>query len=410
MAPCLDGIRVLDLTRVLAGPFCTALLADLGAEVVKIETPQGDDYRHVPPLRDGTGGLFRLLNRGKKSLALDLRSAEGRGILRALARESDILVENFRPGVMDRMGLGFDLLAADNPRLIQVSISGFGRNSPMGDLPAYDLVIQAVTGFMTLTGEPDGPPTMTGESIADLASGLFASWAALAALIARGTTGRGQHVDVAMHDCLFSFMPAALAQLVHGRAPPGRVGNRHPLGAPFGVFAARDGHFTIAVLNPRQFAKLAAAMGRPELADDARFSSNGVRNDNHAALRAEIESWSALRGVGEVLAALGAHDVPAAPILTLPEAVAGPQVGARGLLPRVPGPRGDERVMAQPVRFSAMWAAPDRAAPELGGDGPGILSGRLGLGPQEIARLVADGILHLPGQSAQGGRTCTTSS
>ncbi|MCB2124141.1 MAG: CoA transferase, partial [Rhodobacteraceae bacterium] len=184
--PCLTGTRVLDLTRVLAGPFCTALLADLGAEVIKIETPGGDDYRHVPPVADGTGGLFRLLNRGKKSVALDLRSDRGREIVGRLARSSDILVENFRPGVMDSMGLGYAALSEANPGLIQVSISGFGRQSPMGDLPAYDLVIQAMTGFMDLTGEPDGPPTMTGESVADLASGLFASWAALAALIARG--------------------------------------------------------------------------------------------------------------------------------------------------------------------------------------------------------------------------------
>ncbi|MEI2805591.1 CaiB/BaiF CoA transferase family protein [Albidovulum sp.] len=393
--PCLTGIRVLDLTRVLAGPFCTALLADLGAEVIKIETPAGDDYRHVPPLADGTGGLFRLLNRGKKSVALDLRSDRGREIVRQLAQSSDILVENFRPGVMDSMGLGHGVLAGANPGLIHVSISGFGRESPMGDLPAYDLVIQALTGFMGLTGEPDGPPTMTGESIADLTTGLFASWAALAALIARGSTGKGQFVDVAMYDCLFNFMPAGLAQHLHGHVPPVRVGNRHPLGAPFGVFRAQDGHYTIAVLNPRQFARLTEAMGRPGLAQDPRFSSNGARHDNHAALKALIEGWSGALPVAAVLERLRAHDVPASPILTLPEAVAGQQVAARDLLPVVPGADGRaERVMAQPARFSAMPARPTAAAPGLGADGPAILAHRLGLRDDEIARLVEDGILH----------------
>lgn len=392
---CLTGTCVLDLTRVLAGPFCTALLADLGAEVVKVETPGGDDYRHVPPIADGTGGLFRLLNRGKKSVALDLRAERGRDIVRQLARSSDILVENFRPGVMDSMGLGYADLAAANPGLIQVSISGFGRESPMADLPAYDLVIQAMTGFMDLTGEPDGPPTMTGESVADLASGLFASWAALAALIARGKTGKGQLVDVAMYDCLFNLMPAGLAQHLHSNRAPTRVGNRHPLGAPFGVFRAADGHYTIAVLNPRQFAMLAKAMGSAELAEDPRFRSNGPRHDNHLALKALIEAWSGALPVAAVLERLRAHDVPASPILTLPEAVAGPQVTARNLLPTVPvAGGGAERVMAQPVRFSAMCAAPVAAAPDLGANGPDILAHRLGLSEQEIARLIDDGVLH----------------
>ena len=393
--PCLTGVRVLDLTRVLAGPFCTALLADLGAEVIKIETPGGDDYRHVPPVADGTGGIFRLLNRGKMSVALDLRSERGRAIVGQLARSSDILVENFRPGVMDSMGLGYTTLAKANPGLVQVSISGFGRQSPMGDLPAYDLVIQAMTGFMDLTGEPDGPPTMTGESVADLASGLFASWAALAALLARAATGKGQFVDVAMYDCLFNLMPAGLAQHLYGDSAPTRVGDRHPLGAPFGVFRAADGHYTIAVLNPRQFAKLAEAMGRPELAEDPRFSSNGARHDNHAALKEQIEAWSRRLPVAGVLERLRACDVTASPILTLPEAVAGPQVAARHLLPTGPAVDGAaERVMAQPVRFSAMPAQPVAAAPRLGADGPAVLADRLGLSPQEIARLIDDGVLH----------------
>ena len=256
-APCLDGIRVLDFTRVLAGPFCTALLGDLGAEVIKIESPEGDDYRHITPGTADGGGLFLLMNRNKKSISIDLRKERGRHIVRELAKNADIIVENFRPGVMDRLGLGFAELAKDNPRLIHVAISGFGQQSPMGNLPAYDLVVQAVTGFMDISGEPDGPPMMTGESVADLTAGLFASWSALAALLARERTGKGQFVDVAMYDCLFNLLPAALTQQLYGSKLPKRVGNRHPLSAPFGVFAAADGYLTIAVLSSKQFAGLA---------------------------------------------------------------------------------------------------------------------------------------------------------
>ncbi len=395
--PFLEGIRILDFTRVLAGPFCTALLADLGAEVIKIEAPEGDDYRHVPPISDGTGGLFLLLNRGKKSLSLDLRSERGRAISRDLARRSDVVVENFRPGVMDRMGLGYQDLSRDNPRLIHVSISGFGQASPMGNLPAYDLVIQALTGFMDVSGDPDGPPMMTGESVADLAAGLFASWSVLAALYARERSGQGQFVDVAMYDCLFNFLPAALAQHLYGGVPPKRVGNRHPLGAPFGVFGAVDGHYTIAVLNPTQFARLAEAIGQPELAADPRFCDNAARMANHAALAALIETWSAARTVAEVVSILQRHDVPSSPIVSVSEAVGSAQARERGLLR--PAGMSDGRtvtVMTQPVRFSQMSAAPASPPPGLGANGYAVLADVLGMSAQEIAALADDGILHSP--------------
>ncbi|MFZ1725812.1 MAG: CoA transferase [Albidovulum sp.] len=402
-AASLDGIRVLDLTRVLAGPFCTALLGDLGAEIIKIETPDGDDYRHLPPFCDGTGGLFHLLNRGKKSVALNLRSDEGRGILRDLSRSCDVIIENFRPGVMAEMGLSYDDLSRENPQLIQVSISGFGQQSPMGNAPVYDLIIQALTGFMSISGEPDGPPMMTGESVADLTAGLFASWSVLAALIERGKSGLGQYVDVAMFDCLFSFLPAALAQHFYGATPPTRVGNRHPLGAPFGVFRAADGHFTIAVLNPRQFVKLATAMGQPNLADDARFSNNAARNDNHAALKSIIEQWSSTQSVAGIVGLLKAHDVPGSAILTVPEAAAGAQVSERGLLRRVETAAGHQVItMTQPVRFSQMPQASGGVAPALGQDGPQVLADILGKSEAAIEALCRGGVLH-PGKPGSEG-------
>jgi CoA:oxalate CoA-transferase len=394
-SPCLAGVRVLDLTRVLAGPFCTALLGDLGAEVIKVEAPGGDDYRHVPPFEEETGGLFLLLNRGKKSIALDIRSEAGRQIVHRLASSCDVVVENFRPGVMEQMGLGYAELSQANTRLIYVSISGFGQTGPMGNVPAYDLVIQAMTGFMDVSGEPDGPPMMTGESVADLATGLFASWSVLAALLSRGRDGKGQFIDVAMYDCLFNFLPAALTQHLYGNAPPRRVGNRHQLGAPFGVFAAADGHFTIAVLNPKQFAKLANAMGRPELAEDPRFSDNSVRNDNHAPLKACIEAWSGSLNVSEVVAALQRHGVPCSPILSVAEAAGSAQARERSLLRPTSTAHGRSiSVMTQPVKFSGMPASSKLAPPVLGADGPAILADLLDMAPDEIAGLASHGILH----------------
>lgn len=399
--PCLDDVRILDFTRVLAGPFCTALLADLGAEVIKIEAPEGDDYRHIPPVSDGTGGLFLLLNRGKKSLSLDLRSQEGRDIVRRLAERCDVVVENFRPGVMERLGLGYDELSRANSRLVHVSISGFGRGSPMSGLPAYDLVIQALTGFMDVSGEPDGPPMMTGEAVADLAAGLFASWSVLAALLARERSGQGQFVDVAMYDCLSSFLPAALAQHLYGSTPPTRVGNRHALGAPFGVFRAADGHYTIAVLNPKQFDRLAEAIGQPGLGEDPRFSDNSRRTESHALLKAQIEAWSGTRGVAEVVAALQRHDVPCSPILTVSEAVESPQARARALLRTVDGPDGRRlTTMTQPVRFSGMPASSALPPPALGADGRDVLAKLLGMDAEEIAALARDGVLH--GEATKG--------
>lgn len=393
--PCLDDIRVLDFTRVLAGPFCTALLADLGAEVIKIEAPEGDDYRHIPPISDGTGGLFLLLNRGKKSLALDLRSQGGRDIARGLAERCDVVVENFRPGVMDRLGLGYEEMSRANPRLIQVSISGFGQGGPMSDLPAYDLVIQAMTGFLDMSGDPDGPPMMAGEAVADLAAGLFASWSVLAALLARERTGKGQFVDVAMYDCLSSFLPAAFARHLYGTTPPTRVGNRHALGAPFGVFRAADGHYTIAVLNPKQFARLAEAIGRPGLGDDPRFCDNSRRTDNHAALKTYIEDWSGTRAVAEVVAALQRNDVPCSPILTVSEAARSPQARARELLREVDAPDGRRlTTMTQPVKFSGMPASPVLAPPSLGADGRDILADLLGMDAAKIEALAREGVLH----------------
>lgn len=388
----LAGIVVLDFTRVLAGPFCTALMADLGAEVIKVEPPQGDEYRRIGPFRDGESALFQLVNRNKRSLALDLKTAEARTLARALAGTADVVVENFRPGVAARLGIGYGELAAANPGLVYASISGFGQTGPQAQAPAFDLIAQALSGLMDVTGAPDGPPTRVGESLGDLTAGLYASWAILAALFERERTGAGRHLDVAMVDSLVSLLPTAIAQWMFGDTPPARVGNRHPLSTPFGAYRCRDGHVVLCVLNAAQFARLADCMGRPALAADPRYASDELRTRNEPALRRDIEAWLETLDVAEAVARLGAAGVPASAILPVAEALEGAQVAARGLLPEVAHPRlGPIPTLEQPVHFSGLARGRQRPAPALGADGKAILQARLGLTPEAVAALVAQG-------------------
>ena len=362
----LAGLRVVDFTRVLSGPFSTALLADLGAEVIKVESPVGDDYRHVGPFKDGVSTLFAFANRGKKSVVLDLKRPEDVAMAQALARSSDIVVENFRPGVAQRLGIGHETLRAQNQRLIYASISGFGQDSPLRDRPAYDLVVQAMTGLMSVNGAPDGPPTIVGEAFGDLAAGLFASWAVLAAVVQRSTTGQGCHLDVAMFDSLLSLMPTATgSHAATGRAPF-RSGNRHPFSAPFGAYAAKDGNVVIAVLNNKLFEMLAVLICRPDLAQDQRFSCDEQRGLNEAVLRQAIENWSGALTVADVIAALEAQGIPCAPIADVATAVNGPQAQARSLFR--PGQVGgfQLRVPEQPVHFSTMRRGAAVQVPVLG--------------------------------------------
>ncbi|MBL1379244.1 CaiB/BaiF CoA transferase family protein [Zobellella iuensis] len=363
----LAGIKIVDLTRVLSGPFCTALLSDLGAEVIKVEPPGGDEYRHVGPFEQGESALFTLMNRNKKGVVVDLKNPGHLARLLELVREADVLVENFKPGVAERLGVGFAAIKAINPDIIYASISGFGQRGESSGLPAYDLVVQAMSGIMAITGEPDGEPTKVGESIADLAAGLYASWAILAALFDRQRSGEGVHLDIAMLDCLFSLMPTPVAQWMFGGEAPGRVGNRHPLSTPFGSFNAADGRVIIAVLNNRQFAALCAVMGRPGLAQDARFGSDEARTRHEPALRDLIESWLSGHSVASAIASLAAAGIPASPVLDMGEVLARAQQGERRLLRTQRHARlGEIPMMTQPVRASA-WASPAPAtAPALG--------------------------------------------
>lgn len=374
----LDGIKVLDLSRVLAGPYATALLADLGAEIIKLEPPAGDDYRHIGPFKDGESALFTLNNRGKQSLMLDLKAPADLALALAIAAQVDVVVENFRPGVAARLGLGAEALRAANPRLIYCSISGFGQDGPFRDLPAYDLVVQAMSGLMAGTGEEGGAPLKTGESVADLIAGLFASWGVMAALVGRNASGQGATLDVAMYDALFSMLTTSHALHFYAGKLPQRVGNRHPLSTPFGCFATCDGQVVIAVLSGKQFAALAGLIGAPEAASDPRFASDESRTEHEPALKALIENWSSGLTTEQAVAALAGVGLPAAPIWDIAQAADNDHARARGLVSLL----GATPVVGQPVRFDGVKPLAGTPAPRLGGDRAAILRS---LGLEETA-------------------------
>ncbi|GAA3668478.1 CaiB/BaiF CoA transferase family protein [Microbacterium marinilacus] len=390
----LDGLKVLDLSRVLAGPLCASMLADLGAEVTKIEAPgRGDDSRGFGPHTAGESTYYMLMNRGKRSMTLDLKSDEGAEILRALIADADVLVENFRPGVTARLGIDYDSVRELNPRLIYVSISGFGQTGPLAHRPAYDHIIQAIGGIMQVTGWPDGPPTRIGDAVGDVVAGVYGAWGALAALLQRGVTNRGQHVDVAMLDALVSLQMVSLSQLLGGAGTPSRIGNAHPVSAPMDAYASVDGHLVIAVANDSLFARLAAAMGRPELVSDERFTGDALRVANQHDLRAEIESWTAARSLADVLAALEEAGVPAAPILDIAEATSSAHATHRRLVRTVDHPlAGAVPIVPQPVQFSDPGPEPDLVPPTLGQHTDEVLAG-LGYDAARIAALREKGVL-----------------
>ncbi|WP_282063335.1 CaiB/BaiF CoA transferase family protein [Roseobacter litoralis] len=384
----LDGIKVLDLTRVLAGPYCTALLADLEAEVIKLEPPRGDDYRHIGPFLDGDSALFSLNNRGKKSIALNLKDPEGLALAQQIATGCDVVVENFRPGVAEKIGLGPDTLRAQNAGLIYARVSGFGQTGPFKDLPAYDLVVQAMSGLMAATGEEGGAPLKTGESIADLMGGLFGSWAILAALVNRGRTGQGAVLDIAMYDALYSLLTTSHALHFYAGQTPERVGNRHPLSTPFGCFATRDGQVVIAVLTPAQFARLADLIGQPDLPQDARFGTDSLRTQHEPALKACIEAWSAKQTTEDAMIALAEAQLPSAPIWSIAEASTSAHAKARTLVQH-----GARPLVGQPVWFDGEKPMAQTPAPGLSADATRILSDFCDVDAARLALLRDKGVV-----------------
>ena len=344
--PALHGVRVLDLGRVLSGPFCAALLADLGAEVIKVEPPEGDDSRLFGPFVEGECAYFRLVNRGKHGISLDLHTEPDRAVLRGLVQRSDVLIENFRPGTLERVGLGD--LEQLNPRLVVISISGFGPTGPLGGQAAYDLIAQAFSGLMSVTGWSASGPTRCGVSLGDMVPALYGALAAVAALRQRQHTGHGQRIDVAMVDSLVSILESVAMRALHSEEEIIPCGNDHAQTAPLSTYAAADGLVAIGVSNDRLFERLAAALGRPGWLEDPRFMPYAVRCAHGHELRQEIERALSPMTVERSVATLTAAGVPAAPVNTVREALAHPQLRAREMV--VPEEDGFATI-ASPIRL-----------------------------------------------------------
>jgi CoA:oxalate CoA-transferase len=350
----LEGITVLDFSRVLAGPYCTMVLADLGARVIKIEKlGSGDDTRAFGPFVDGESAYFMCFNRGKESIALDIKSPRDRELLERLLDRADVVVENFRPGVMDRLGYGAERLAKTHPHVVYASISGFGHTGPFSDLPGYDMVVQAMGGVMSLTGWPDGPPSRVGTSFGDLGAALFATVGIVSALYKRVQNAQGTRVDIGMLDCQAALMETALARYdVEGKIP-GRTGDSHPSLAPFESFAAKDGRVIIAAGNDTLFMLMADALGSPGLALDPQFMSNDLRCSNRPAMVRAIEMITTREPVEHWIAKLNEAGVPCSPINTIDKLFDHPQLKARNMIVKVRGEgRRHIRTAGNPIRLT----------------------------------------------------------
>ena len=403
----LAGIRVLDLTRVLAGPWAAQNLADLGAEVIKLERPKkGDDSRAFGPpwLKDAQGrdtaesAYFACANRGKKSVTLDLAHPKGQAIARELAERCDVLLENFKYGDLDRYGLGYTQLRKVNSGLIYCSVTGFGHSGPWRERPGYDFMIQGMGGLMSVTGERDdragGGPQKAGIPIADLITGMYASVAICAALAHRAKSGQGQHLDLALLDSLVAVLANQGANYLATGTPPGRLGNDHPNIAPYQVLPTADGSFIVACGNDNLFGKFSQVIGRPELAADARFATNGKRVANRAELTRIISEITAKRGMRHWLDALEGAGVPCGPINDLKQVFEEPQAVARGLRMELPHPTaGKVALTRSPMRFSETPVQHEMPPPTLGQHTDEVLKNLLKKNPSEIAQLRTEGIV-----------------
>ncbi len=402
-AQALAGLRVLDLSRILAGPSATQLLADLGAEVIKIERPgAGDDTRGWGPpfLTDDSGAetgpsaYFLSANRGKHSLAVNIADPRGQALVQALAAQSDVLVENFKPGDLARYGLDAATLRAANPRLIYCSITGFGQTGPNAQRAGYDFLVQGEGGLMSLTGMADGPPLKAGVGIADLICGMYAAVGILAAVAARHETGLGQHIDLALMDAQVAMLVnQGVGYLTDGKTPP-RRGNDHPTIVPYGTFPANDGTFILAIGNDGQFARFAAVAGAPGLATDARFATNAARVRHRDILIPLIATLTAGRTAQDWLSTCAAQGIPAGPVNDLAQVFASPQVAVRAMTGAMTLPTGAAATLiGNPLKMSGTPVTYAKPPPALGGDTGAVLARHLGLTQTELSDLAAAGVI-----------------
>jgi crotonobetainyl-CoA:carnitine CoA-transferase CaiB-like acyl-CoA transferase len=391
----LDDLLVVDLSRILSGPICTMVLSDMGADVIKVEPPPGGDDSRLwgPPFIGGISTYFLSINRNKKSLGLNLKMEEGRRALWKLVENADVLIENFRPGVLDRLGFSYQAVSKVNPRAVYCSISGFGQSGPYRDRPGYDVIAQGESGMMDLTGYPDGPPTKLGTSLADVVSGLYAVQGILLALLARYKTGRGQQVDVSLLDSMVSTLTYhAMIYLTTGRSPH-RMGSRHPSIVPYEPFETKDGFINIAVTNQKQWINFCNVLGFPELASDPRFEKMENRLANYEVLRPVIDAALRKMTRAEVSARMSEVGIPAGPINTVGEILEDPQIHAREMVAQLTHPEyGPLRVLGIPVKLSETPGQVLTAPPRFGQNNREILL-KLGYSESEISEFARSGVI-----------------
>ncbi len=394
----LEGIKVLDLTRVLAGPYCTMVLANLGAEIIKIERPgTGDDSRDFGPFVNGESIYFISINRGKKSIAIDLKSEEGKELLMDLVKEVDILAENFRPGTMEKLGLGYDKLKEVNPRLIYAAMSGFGHSGPYSKRAAYDMIVQGMGGIMSITGQPGGEPTRVGTSVGDITAGLFGTIGILSALLGRQTTGKGQKVDVAMLDGQVSILENAIARYTASKEIPEPLGSRHPSITPFEAFKTKDSWVILAAGNDALWAKFCKVIDREDLINDPKYLTNADRNNNHDILKPILDDVFTEKTTDEWLEILNNAGIPGSPINSVDKLFNDPQIDARNMLVEVEQPGvGKIKVAGNPIKLSDIPAkeeVPVDPAPSIGQHTEEILKTLLKLDEKKVSELTSKKIV-----------------
>lgn len=400
MPGALEGIRVIDLSRILAGPFCAMLMADLGADVIKVEAPgTGDPARGNGPFLPGPEGeqnaystYFMSINRGKRSIAIDLAKPEGRALLLDLVKDADVLLENFRPGAMERLGLSYDAVRAVNPRTIMASVSGFGQTGPYASRPALDVIVQGMGGMLSITGEPGGGPVRPGASIGDITAALFTTTAILAALLERERSGEGQYLDIGMMDCQVAILENAFMRYFTLGQVPERLGTRHPSSTPFQAFKTRDGYVVVAIMGGAtdQWPLLCAALDLPELIDDPRYETGWGRTQNYNELIPLLEQAFAQRTTAEWVEIVSELGIPVGPVQDIAQVANDPQMAHRKMFVDLPHPAlGDLRFTGNPIKMSRTFSAPERVAPDLGQHTEEILREVLGLDDAALAELRA---------------------
>ncbi len=391
----LKGIRVLDFTRVLAGPYCAMMLCDMGAEVIKVERPRtGDDARFFGPFIKGESGYYMSLNRGKKSITLNLKHEEGKKIVRRLIKKVDVILENFRPGTMDKLGFGYEDVKKINPRVIYASTSGYGQTGPISRMAGYDIVAQAVGGIMSITGSPDGPPTRVGTSIADILAGMFTAYGIMIALYNREQTGKGSRIDVAMVDSVASVLENAIIRYFATGKSPTPIGSRHPSLAPFDMFRAKDGYMVIAIGNENLWYRFCQAIGKKELLKDPRLANNKKRVKNERILKSLIERWTKKKTVKELLIIFNKRGIPCGPVNSMERMVRHPQILFRNMIQEIKHPAAGRIKMAGiPLKMAGFSDKIPGRPPLLGEHTEEILRKYLRYSPKRIKALKKEGVI-----------------